>query len=90
MASDDGIVGLIIGSPLIVLALYVLYSFYNVLDNTPQYQALQPSAQTTMQNIQNHGGQAVVLADPTLIEVVVVIVGAIAGIVGLIVVLARR
>lgn len=90
MASDDGIMGLIIVSPLIALALYVLYSFYNALDSTPQYQALQPSAQTTMQNIQNLGAQSIILADPTLIEAVVLIISAVAGIAGLIVVLSRR
>ncbi len=72
MTSDDGIIGLIIGSPL------------------PVYQNLQPAQQQTVQNIQNLGSQAITLADPTLVEVVVAIIAAIGGFAGLIILLERR
>lgn len=90
MSSDDGIVGLVIGSPIIALALYVLYTIGNGLKQTPTYQSLQPAQQSTFQNIQNLGGQAITLADPTLVEVVVAVVAAVAAVVGLIALLSRR
>ena len=90
VSSDDGIVGLIIAAPFVALLLWVFYLFNNTLDSTPAYQSLLPAQQSTAQNIQNLGAQAIVLADPTALEVVGAIVGIVFGIVALIALLKRE
>ena len=61
----------------IVLLIYVFFQFNNALNQSPAYQNLQPSQQSTLQTLQSYGGQALVSVDPAIIEAVLAVLGAV-------------
>jgi hypothetical protein len=80
----------IAGIVAIVLIVYVFFMFNNALNQSPAYQNLQPSQQSTVQSIQSVGGQTLSMSDTTLLETIAVILAAIGGIAGLVIALVKR